>query len=789
MYSTKSTKETIDIKGFKDINLKELIVKYLKKWYWFLISIIICISIAFTLLRYSIPLYDVNSTIVISQEDKLTSSGLSGFKDLGLEQTQDKIENEIQILKSKTLIKNIVEKLNLNILYFYEGTILDIEEYRNPIVRLNFIDSDSFSKQTGLFNVKINSNETFSFVDEDENILENHNFNTPINTELGTIKITVNTKEISKNIDKVIKIKVLPVTSTVDSYRARINIITVGQNSSVLQISLRDAIIKRAEDFIDNLIVEYSKRKIKNKNETSKKTSNFINDRLLEISNNLSNVDSQASKYMSKFGIRNDVDSESSKLDEISLENNKEITKNETQNLLIQSTIEFIDNQDFKQNVIPSNLNIDNSFITNDIGKYNKLILKRKRLLKTSLEENPVIVKIDDELEGLKEILKQNLTRIKSQLNIKLKLLKNKRKEIRDKLTKSPEIQKNLRKIARDQGVTEKLYLFLLQKKEETDITSHITLPNFRVIDSASPVSFIPVSPNKKSTYLLAIVLGFLIPFLFIYITDLLDTRVQSKKDIEKLMTVPIIGHIPKNNSKENLVINKTNKTPISEAFRILRSNLDFLLKGIDKNKGKLIFVTSCISGEGKTFISSNIAKSIALLGKKVAYIGTDLRLPKFHEIFDLSEGSSTKGFSNFIINTELKPEDIIYKKDELYIIPPGVVPPNPTLLLNDERVETIFKYLEQNFDYIIVDTAPISLVTDTLLISEFADVTVHIVKENYTDKRLLTIPEEYKKENRLRNLSVLLNFSSSNMSGAYGYGYGYNKQDLRKTKLNIFKK
>lgn len=777
------------ITSFKDFNVKELLFKYLKHWYWFVICFVVFSVFTYTKLRYSTPLYDVTATILISQEENLTDAGLSNFKDLGLEQTQDKIENEIQILKSKTLIKDVVTKLNLNIKYFYKGRVIDIEEYLNPIIRVQFLDDkDVVSKRSGNFTVKIESSDVFSFIDDEDNVISSHKFKTPVQTKLGNIIINPTQENLDSVIGKIIKIRVTAVRNLVDSYRARLNIMVVGKNSSVLQLGLRDAVIPRAKNFINNLIDEYSRREINNKNQTSKKTGEFINDRLVEITQNLSNVDGEVASYMSKFQVSDDVNSQSKKLLDISLDINKEITNFETQKLLIQSTINIIKSQEYKNNVISNNLSLDDASITTDIGKYNILVLKRKRLLKTSSESNPIIIKIDDELAGLREVMYQNLKRIQQQLSIKLDGVRRKKQDIEKKLSQAPSIQKDLREIMREQGVTEKLYLYLLEKKEEADITSHITIANSRIIDRASAVSLSPVAPNKKSAYLLSLILSILVPFSVIYLKEILNTNIKSKKDVESLISAPIIGSIPKEKSNKRLVIDKTNNTPISEAFRILRSNLSFLLKGVEKDKGKVIFVTSSVSGEGKTFTSSNVAKSLAILDKKVIYLGSDFRLPKFHEIFELPNGKDTIGFTNYIIDSDIIIDQIIYKEDELYIIPPGLTPPNPTSLLMDDRVKILFEYLETNFDYVVVDTAPISLVTDTLLISEFADLTIHVVKENFSDKRLLTIPERYSKEGRLINLSILINFASSNMSGAYGYGYGYNFKKSKFDKFKFFK-
>lgn len=770
--------ESPSVKELKDFNVKELVLKYARYWYWFLLCFILFTSFAYLSLRYSIPLYDVSSTIVISQEDNLSDAGLSVFKDLGLDQSQDQIENEIQVLKSKTLIKNVITKLKLNVQYFYEGRILEIEEYKNAVVEIEFLVPDStLHRKSGVFNVRIDSETSFSFMDDDGNQLSNHQFGTPVQTHVGEAMLLPNAGNITSAIGKIIKIKLIPVRSLVESYRGRLSIVKVGQNSSVLQISLMDAVISKAEDFIDNLIDEYGRTTIDNKKETSNKTAYFINERLDDISKDLSNVDSQAAAYMSKYGITEDITGSSGRLADISTDNKRQIAIYDTQRLLIQSTIDFISNKEGKNDVIPSNLGIDDSSISTDIGKYNILILQRKRLLKTSTEQNPVVVKIDDQLEGLREVLFQSLKSLQDKVGIKLSSVQQREKGFENKLYQAPERQKDLRVISREQGVTEQLYLYLLQKKEEADITSHITVPNSRVIDRASPSSFLPVSPNKRNTYFLSTVFSFLIPFLFIYVRDLLNTNVKSKQDIEELVTAPMIGTIPKSKSKNQFAIDKTSRTPVSEAFRILRTNIDFLLASVEKKSGKVIFTTSSISGEGKTFISSNIAKVLAISGNKVAYIGTDFRSPKFHEILDLPNGKGTVGFTNYIMNPDLTPEDVIFTEnddDPIDIIPPGIVPPNPSGLLMHDRVQTMFEYLESQYDYIVVDTAPVSLVTDTLLISKLADLTVYVVKENHSDKRLLSLPEKYYNDGRLTNLAVLLNYASTNMGGAYGYGYGY---------------
>ena len=382
------------ILGFKDFNLKELLLKYLKHWYWFVICFLIFTIVAYVSLRYSTPLYDVSSTIVISQEDNLSDAGLSAFKDLGLDQTQDQIENEIQILKSKTLINHVITTLKLNVQYFYQGRVLDIEEYENPIVTIDFLvpDADLY-KKSATFNVRIDSNTSFSFIDADENVLSTHIYGETVVTPIGKVVLAPSQEDLSNAIGKVIKIKLIPVRNLVANYRSRLVISRVGQNSSVLQISIRDAVVPKAEDFINHLIDAYSTRTINNKKETSNKTAQFLNDRLQDISEDLSTVDNEAAAYMSQYGIVEDVSGSTGRLEDISADNKREIAIYETQKLLIESTIDFIKNKAIGDDLIPSNLGIDDSSISTEIGKYNTLVLQRRRLLKTSTEKNPKIYK------------------------------------------------------------------------------------------------------------------------------------------------------------------------------------------------------------------------------------------------------------------------------------------------------------------------------------------------------------------------------------------------------------
>ncbi|MCK8520552.1 polysaccharide biosynthesis tyrosine autokinase [Aquimarina sp. D1M17] len=774
------TDNTFDVTSGFGFNLRDQIVKYLKKWYWFALSVILFVAGAYLKIRYTIPQYNVSSAIMISQEESIGESELAAFKDLGLTQSsQNSVENEIQIMRSRTLITNVVNNLKLNVRYFSEGRILEIENYPKSLIEINFLADDTIvHSKSKVFHVKINSATSFSFLDEKGNVLSDHAFGNTVSSTIGDVVITPSVDNIETNKGKIIKIQISPVRFVTEAYRNRIAIVPV-KNSSIVRLALNDPVKEKAKDIINNLVEEYNKATIENKKQISARTANFINERLDLISGDLSQVDDEAAGYKSKFGLTNDVEAQTQRVADIDSRNVQEIAQLNTELSLIESMRRFVLSQEGRYDLIPANLGFSDATITTTVSRYNALILQRKRLLKTSSAQNPVVVNIDQQIDGLRQVLIGSLNSLRSSINIRLKSLRTQDQYFSGKLYNAPIRQKDLRVIEREQTIKEQLYLYLLQKREEAEITSHITLSNARVIDKATTLSSYPVSPNKKMIYAGALFLGLAIPFMIIYLSDLLNVKINSREDLEKALSMPIIGSIPKVKGKNKLVISQNDRSGIAEAFRILRTNLDFLMAGINKSTGKVIFVTSTISGEGKTMISTNLAKALSISGKKVVYLGTDLRDPKFHKLVELPNGKDTRGLTNFIMNDELKPEDVVYtQKDEASFdyVPSGAIPPNPAELLMQDKVRAMFEYLESNYDYVIVDTAPVSLVADTLLISKFSDLSIYIVRENYSDKRILQVPENFYREKRLPNIAVLLNAAGS--QAGYNYGYGYGKKN-----------
>lgn len=781
MSENNKASNAIGSQGFS-IDIKSLIARYLKKWYWFVLSIAIFGTLAYLKIRYTIPQYNVSGTILISQDQSLSESELSAFKDLGLiDDSKNKIENEIQLLKSRTLLTSVVNKLKLNVQYFAKGRILEIENYPKSLVEINFLSADSIvHTKSKVFRVLINSATSFSLVDVDGNELNTHAFGKTMNTSIGDVVITPSVEDVDIHKGKIITIKISPVRNVVQNYRNKLAVYASGKGSSIVNLSMNDPVREKARNIINSVIDEYNKTTIENKKQRSSRTAAFINERLSLIAGDLSEVDDEAAGYKSKFGLTDNVDAQAQNFANYDSQNLQEINKLETQKRKIESTRRFILSQDGKYDLLPGSLGFEDSSISSTVARYNSLIRQRKRILKSSSEQNPIIINIDEEIEALRQGLIGSLNSVKNSINISLSSLRTQDKYFSGKVYSAPQRQKELTAIGREQVIKEQLYLYLLQKREEAEITSHITLSNATVIDAASVLGSYPVSPNKKVIYMAAIFVGFIIPFLTIYLLDLFNTKVNSREDLEASLSMPILGAIPKTKSKKSkIVVARNSRSSVAEAFRILRTNLDFLMAGSNKDTGKIIFVTSTISGEGKTLISSNLAKTLAISGKKIAYLGTDFRDPKFHNFFELPKGKDTAGFTNFIMNRDIKPEDVVYElgeQDPLFVVPSGVIPPNPAELLMNERVKEMFAYLEKHYDYIVVDTAPVSLVTDTLLIGHYADLSIYIVRENYSDKRTLQVPENFYREKRLPNMAVLLNAAGDKVG--YGYGYGYGAKD-----------
>lgn len=776
-------------------NLKKTLDIYLSRWKFIIFFAVIALGLAYASLRYATYQYQASATIKIKEEqqsqklpglDEMTSGGL--FSGGG-----NKVKDEIEVMTSRVIISNIVKNLGLNIRYYNQGKIIEQEIYQNPPVKLNFFASDSIIHQvdTTLY-LKITSPSQFlmfkedrkSIIDQDDLDGKLYSFGDRIMTGFGDIVIVPNIGKHAPRNGSNIKVTINKISSIVDKYQPAIQTSNEA-GSSIVKLSLKDNDSYRAIDILNQIIREYNQDVIMDKEDVIKVTSDFINKRLEMVFKELEEVDFTAEQLQKRnnltaLGSQANIYLESEKQNEFQINS----TANNIQ--LIDFLQQEIREENRSSDLLPSNIGITDGSVNQITKNYNELVAQRDKALLNSTDKNPIVINLNNQIKALKENLEISLENMRKTSEITLSNLTKEDARIRGQLYSAPTKQRQLRDIERQQSIKESLYLYLLEKREESAIRLGMFTANAKIIDSAYS-SHLPVSPNKMLTYLAALILGLMVPIGFIYVQDLLDTKIYDKDDLTAILNIPYIGDIPMTNKKTKL-INKIDYSPKAESFRILRSNIDFVLKDLD-SKTKKIFITSTRAQEGKSHTSTNLASSISFSEKSVLLIEMDIRVPKIMQY--LKEKSQTKiGLSDYLADKKLTPDDVVNKlKDNpfLDVIPSGTIPPNPSELLMSDRVQELFDYFEGKYDYIVVDTSSVGLVSDTLLISKFADIVIYVVGADNTDKRQLTaVAKPLFEDDRLPRMNLLLNGTNFGKKG-YGYGYGYGLEPNKKRKWYQF--
>ena len=759
----------------QDFQIRAIVDQYASHWKWFFLGACISLSLAYLYLRYTIPQYRAATTILMKDEKKGgLSSELAAFADMGIGGGKNNLENEIEILKSRTLIESTVRKMNLNISFVVEGKVISTDLFKNSPIIVAFTQQKSDFYNVGrAYEYSALSATIFKLEDlnGEKNILEKNKvfrYGQPIETKYGTMVVNKSLTNSSKyNVNaKPIKILISPIENVAGSFRGRLVVAPLSKSSSIIELSITDPVLEKAEFFLDNLVQNYNAEAVADKNFISENTSKFIANRLALITEELDGVEKSVENFKNTNQLT-DVETEAKLFIEGSSEYDKLGLEADIQLNIVSSMLDFI-KKSKTSDLLPTN--IVSGEATELIGSYNQLVLDRNRILKSATEANPTVVKMDQQLSSLKSNVTSSLARMQSNLNIQKRDLNNKEGLFNSKIGKIPVQERQFRVIARQQKVKEELYLYLLQKREETAIFLAATEPNARVVDVAKG-SMSPVAPKKNIIYLGALLLGILVPFGIIYLMDLLDTKIKSRLDLEGKTLIPFIGDVPTSDTPSELIQSES-RTSSAEALRIIRTNLEFMVSKVPEGQAKTIFLTSTFPKEGKTFVSANLAATFALSGKKVLLIGMDIRNPRLDEYLTLPD----RGVTNYLSSKNLILEDLIVKYDgfeDFHVLPAGVIPPNPAELLMNKKVDTLFETLKNQYDYIIVDTAPVSLVTDTLLIAKHADCFIYVARANFLEKRMLNIPNTLYKEQKLPNMCLLLNDTDSTKGYGYGYGYG----------------
>ena len=776
-------KDKLGEQSEEQVNIQELLFRYLIHWPWFVVSIIICIACAWGYLRLTTPIYNITATVLIKDEKKGGGANMSSeLEKMGLDgfvSSSNNVDNEIEVLRSKSLAREVVNNLGLFVTYMDEDEFPSKELYHTSpvLVSLTHQEADKLPgrmeinmilQPTGALGVQIT-------VGEKEYRKQFDKLPAVFPTDEGTVAFFANNDTLSavrpENITKERHITAFinRPFSVSKGYVNSLSIAPTSKTTSVVVISLENTNTRRGRDYINKLLEMYNINANNDKNEVAQKTAEFIDERIGIISKELGSTEQDLENFKRNAGIT-DLSSEA----QIALTGNAEYEKkrveNQTQINLVMDLQRYMKGNEYE--VLPSNIGLQDAASAGAIDRYNQMLVERKRLLRTSTENNPTIINLDTSIRAMRTNVQATLDATLKGLQITKEDLAREASRYSRRINDAPTQERQFVSIARQQEIKSGLYLMLLQKREENAITLAATANNAKIIDEALADDN-PISPKKTIVYLAALVLGVGLPVGVIYLIGLTKFKIEGRADVEKLTSLPVVGDIPLADEKTgSIAVFENQNNLMSETFRNVRTNLQFMLE----NGKNVILVTSTISGEGKSFISANLAISLSLLGKKVVIVGLDIRKPGLNKVFNIPK--KEHGITQYLTNTTANLMDFVQPSDinkNLFILPGGTVPPNPTELLARGGLEKAIETLKANFDYVILDTAPVGMVTDTLLIGRVADLSVYVCRADYTHKAEFTLINELAENNKLPNLCIAVNGLDLN-SRKYGYYYGYGK-------------
>tara|TARA_R110002050_G_scaffold296426_1_gene456419 strand:+ start:72207 stop:74600 length:2394 start_codon:yes stop_codon:yes gene_type:complete len=763
-------------------NLRKAFSMYLDHWKWFVISCVLFLGVGFMYLRYTIPEYKASAKVMILSEQDGATAG-AAFQDLSLFSAvqESKMEDEVYVIKSRSFLRKIIKKLSLNVRYYVKGRVLETELYKNTPIDINFLAPDSSIDQTNFnFYIDVTSSLDFNYRINEDDLPKKVAFGEKISTSFGGMIITPKETNNEKIIGTSIRIKITPVNKIAQSLKRRISILPSKHSSKVLDFSLQDPIDDKAKDIINTLIAQYNISTIEEKNIKSKNTANFIDKRVELIASDLVNVDDSIVRFKTGNKVT-DITSEVGMFLNSNALNEQELDAAKTQLSILNYTKDYLKTESSKLQPLPSNMGgMDDPSIAALSTQYNELLKTRESRSKSAGEKNSIIVELDQTIRGVRETLLQNIENSRRAMSIRLGSLENKSDRINSKIHSVPGQANKLRSIERAQGVKETLYLYLLQKREEATISLTATSASAKVIDEAYSGGS-PVFPNTNMVYIAALFLGLFVPFSIVYVGDLLDTKIHSKEDLEaEIRNISILGEIPRIKNKNKILVERNDRSILSESFRIIRTNFDYIKRGREVvDYDNVVFVTSTIKGEGKSFFSLNTALTMANTNKRVLLIGADIRNPQIHSVLkgQIKPEISKIGLTEYLVDKSILVGETINTYNvndiEIDILLSGKIPPNPAELLMNDRIKDLFNYASNQYDIVIVDTAPAMLVTDTLLISQYAGHTIYITRADYTEKQVLSFTKELYVNNKLSGMMLVVNDVKQSNFG-YGAKYGY---------------
>lgn len=770
----------------EQIDFKASLFKYIIRWPWFVASVIVCMACAWIYLKQSTPAYNINASILIKDEKKggMLGSEFSGLEDLGLLNPSKNIDNEIEILQSKSLIKDVVNELGLYIDYTASKGFKTVDLYGSSPILVHYSPKDAELLDAPMLltvgyqkNGQIEVNVTTGKGSDEEKTFNKSFTELPavLSGEKGTITFMPNSQvPITEN--GKLEITIQHPLAVAKNYRKALAIEPTSKTTSVATISISNTNKKRGEDFINKLVEIYNRDANDDKNEVAQNTARFIDERIAIINQELGTTEQELESFKRESGLT-DLSSDAKLAIAEKSGYEKLCVENGTQLNLIKYLSDYLNKPENANTTLPVNVGLDDEALTSLISQYNALILERNRLRRASSDSNPVVRRLDSNIDDMHASLLTTINSVYKGLLITKADLDRQAGKYAGQISNAPAQERRFVSIQRQQEIKAGLYLMLLQKREENNIALAATANNAKIIDDALADES-PISPKGKLIYLIALVLGFGIPVAIIYVLNLLSFRIEGRNDVEKLTTVPIIGDVPLTESetgnKHAIAVRENDNDIMAETFRSIRTSLLFMLGEPDQ---KVILITSTMSGEGKTFIASNLAVSLALLGKKVIIVGLDIRKPGLNKVFNISHKEN--GITLYLsspkttdLSSLIRPSGVT---DHLDLLPGGTIPPNPTELLARQSLQDAIEILKQKYDYIVLDTAPIGMVTDTQLIARVADASVYVCRADYTYKNDYQLINELQNNNRLPNLCTVINGLDMKKK-KYGYYYGYGK-------------
>lgn len=771
----------------ESINLRALLMKYLIYWPWFIASVIICLSCAFFYLRFQTPIYNTTASVLIKESDPRSKAmtqangAVAALQDISGFSMTSNFDNEVEILKSRTLIKKVVSELGLYIQHSKDQTFgYDVPIYHTTPIKV-YITPEEAEKLQGNVNFKMTYspkgelNLTAKYILNQKETEISTSFDSlpaVLPTPIGVFSFTRND---STKLNKAVKLNVWVASPTIvaQSYAANLTVTPSSKTTTIAKISVKNSHQQRAIDFINRLVADYNQDANDEKNEVAEKTAEFIEERIGIINAELGAAENQLATFKQQAGLT-DLSSdaqlalqESSKYEQLRVEN-------ATQIQLVEFLKTYINQEENANEVLPANVGLKDQNLSTVIEQYNTMIIERKRLLRTSSESNPAIINMNTGIEAMRRSVQTTVESVLKGLYITQADIDKQTSKFEARINKAPQQEKEFLTIARQQEIKAALYTMLLQKREENAITLASTATNGRIIEEALTETS-PIAPKKMIVILVAFIIGLGLPTGLIWLCDLLKYKIESREDVQKITHAPILGELPRCNIEAtgSIVIQENKNNLMEECFRSLRTNLLFMLE-----KGQqVILFSSTQPGEGKSFVAGNTAASLAFLGKKVLIMGMDIRKPGLNKVFRLSNRAI--GITNYLSDPEhTNLLDTIQHSDispNLDILPGGPVPPNPTELVARDHLDHAIEELKRHYDYIILDTAPIAMIADTTIISRVADICVYVCRADVTPKEGFEYINILQKENKFKKVATVINdIDMSKRKHSYGYGYGY---------------